>query len=85
MLYRIYTENKNQKTIEKIITNYFDGFTIIKGQGFWKGQKENSLIIEIEVQVDEVEKVDQIAEDIKHANNQQAVIIQKINSDSWLV
>lgn len=85
MLYRIYTENKNPKEIEKIVSKYFEGFTIVKTSGFWRLQKENSLIIEIEAPRIKRAKVNQVAKEIKKANNQQAVLVQEIKNANWLI
>ncbi len=84
MLYRIFTENKNHKAIEKIIAKYFEGFTLLKGNGFWRLQKENSLIIEI-VTDDTDKLINDLAKEIKEANKQQAVLVQKINNNQWFV
>ena len=47
-LFRIYTENKNYDSIIKpILEMTFDGFTVFRGEGNWKGTGEQSLLIEI--------------------------------------
>ena len=46
-LYRVYTEDKNRETTEETIKSLFSGFTLYQGLGFWKGEKEKSLVIEI--------------------------------------
>ena len=84
MLYRIFTENKNQNAIEKIVNKYFEGFTLIKSEGYWRLQKENSLIIEI-VTDDTDKLINDLALEIKTVNNQEAILIQKINNNQWLV
>lgn len=84
MLYRIFTEDKNQDELEKLVTKHFDGFTVVKGSGFWRAQKENSLIIEI-VTDDTDAKINALAGDIKRLNGQEAVLVQKINNRQWLV
>ncbi len=45
--YRIYTEDKNPATVQQIVAEYFDGFTVFFGAGIWKGKSENNLTIEI--------------------------------------
>ena len=85
MLYRIYTENKNQKEIEKIVGKDFEGFTIFKAKGFWRLQAEKSLIIEIESPGIGKEKVNKLAKKIKKANEQEAVLVQEIKNNNWLV
>lgn len=84
MLYRIFTENKNQNQIEQIINKYFEGFTIVKGDGFWRAQKENSLIIEI-VTEEPKDKINSIAKEIKVVNGQDAVLVQRIKNNQWYV
>lgn len=83
MLYRILTENKNLNQIEKQLRAEFEGFTIYKGEGHWRLQKENSLIIEIETT--DIEKINRVAKDIKISNNQEAVMVQQIQNHSWLI
>ena len=84
MLYRLFAECKNEAELEKLITNYFEGFTLVKGEGFWRLQKENSLIIEI-VTEDTEAKINGLAEDIKRLNNQESVLVQRINNKQWFV
>ncbi len=85
MLYRIYTENKNQKAIEKIVSKAFEGFTIYKAKGFWRLQAEKSLIIEITTPGIDREIVNKIAKDIKKANKQESVLVQEIKNNNWLI
>lgn len=85
MLYRICTENVNQNKIEKIVSKLFDGFTIVKGTGFWKRQKENSLIVEIVGDESDLNKVKSIASEIKVINDQDAVLVQRIENNNWLI
>ncbi|MBA7466231.1 hypothetical protein ES707_01408 [subsurface metagenome] len=84
MLYRIFTEDKNQDQIEKLAAKHFTGFTLVKGQGFWRLQKENTLIIEI-VTDDVDAKINSLAREIKSVNAQEAVLIQKIENNQWLI
>ncbi len=84
MLYRIFTQNKNLKQIERIVNKYFQGFTLVKTTGFWRLQKENSLIIEI-VTDDTDKLINDLASEIKTANKQEAVLIQKINNNQWFI
>lgn len=84
MLYRLYTELKNEELIEKVVSKFYPGFTVIKGEGFWRLQKEHSLIIEI-VTEDEDAKIEAVAKEIKAVNSQDNVLIQKIKNKQWLV
>lgn len=85
-LYRICTENKNRAAIERLVSSYVDGFTILEGTGYWKGNREQSLIIEIaggETYLPSV--VQQIAEQIKLCNTQEAVLVQTSEVESELI
>jgi len=92
MVYRIYTENKNKEEVAKIVSFFFEGFTMYEGVGYWKGKEEPSLIIEILVEADSntnvyVAKahVNEVARAIKQRNNQQAVLCQEIANTNWLI
>lgn len=85
MIFRISTKNKNQEAIEKLAGKYFEGFTILKADGFWRLQKENSLVIEVDTGLGDKEKVNQLAIEIKTLNQQEAVLVQEIKNNSWLV
>jgi len=87
MLYRILTEDKNRETITGIVSAAFDGFTLIPATGYWKGKPESSLIIEIDSfgDSDAGPKVLRLAEDIRQANNQQAVLVQYSACSSKLI
>jgi len=83
--FRIYTEDTNREKIEEIISKHFEGFTIFKTDGYWRLQKEKSLIIEILGESDIVAKINSLAREIKEMNNQEAVLVQKIKNNNWLV
>ena len=88
MLYRICTEDMNQKGIESILNRHYEGYSILKSQGYWKLQKENSLIIEIITKDNEGKEdntIREIAEEIKEANKQDAVLVQVFNNNQWFI
>jgi hypothetical protein len=85
MVYRLFTEDKNRKEIEAIVGRYFDGFTVIPATGYWKGERERSLIIEISSETDEESSVRLLAGEIKQYNHQQAVLIERLQTaDSFV-
>jgi len=84
-LYRIFTQDVNRSTVEKIVAKHFPGFTLIKADGYWKLIREGTLIIEIEAPDVERAQVEAVATEIKEANAQESVLIQKIENSSWLV
>jgi len=87
MLYRIYTEDvkRNRKAVEREISAAYPGFTLTKGQGFWRLQKENSLIVEIVAPHSADQKVLRLARRIKTVNHQEAVLVQRIRNCQWIV
>jgi PII-like signaling protein len=95
MLYRICTENKPEVeaiVIDLIERHGFRGATLYKGIGIWKGSREQNLTIEIEEserQVDgdipTVEAIANLAEGIRQALRQDAVMVVKIETESFLV
>jgi hypothetical protein len=82
-LYRIYTEDKNRDLIYALIGAYFDGFTVLHGTGFWKGQAELCLVIEIIGGPDDVEDIEILCKAIRESNAQQAVMltVQEVSAD----
>jgi len=82
MLYRILTEDKAwaERGVAEIVLKEFDGFTMLRGVGFWKGGEERCLIIEI-FTADTVEahdKVARVAKEIKAYLEQESVLIQRL-------
>lgn len=89
-MYRILTENKNRALVEGAVGSVFDGFTIYEGAGYWKGEREPCLIVEI-AEIDPKRKsglrgkVEAVAEQIKRVNAQEAVLVQHIPNNAWLI
>lgn len=81
--YAIHTEDKNEKWIENLLSIGFDGFTVVKAAGFWKGQKEKSL--EIIIYTDNTLLIRAMAERIKHHNKQEAVLITETDCTLELI
>ena len=86
MIYRILTEDKgNQNVIANTILRRFEGFTIIKAIGYYKGLKEKTLLVEIDTLDDNnALGIIRIAEEIKKYNSQSSVLVQCIkNKEGW--
>lgn len=87
MIIRLHTENKNRNWIESLIGLHFsDGFSISEQVSHWKGGFESSLCIEIDM-LDGIHyhaKIADIASELKFHNNQEAVWMQEIESNSYL-
>ena len=88
MLYRLYTEDINQDRIIEIVSSHFEGFTLLSGQGYWKGEtriyQEQSVIIEI-VSDCKLDQIVKLAELIKIENSQESVLIQAIDNSQFYV
>lgn len=76
-LYRIYTEDKNRERIEEEVSKYFDGFTIYEAIGYWKREKEKSLVIEILRSGWDYKQgtAETLAENIRILNKQEVVLL----------
>ncbi len=91
MLYRIWTEDKNEHLVRCIVNERFKGYSIYKAKGYWHGKVEDSLVVEIDTtDVPGTEDVDyisisQVAKQIKKTNQQESVLIQKIACESRLI
>lgn len=75
--YRIMTEDKNRPELTALVTSRFDCFTIYHGVGYWRGNAEGSLTIEIiDVRGDiSYEQIASLAKSIKRLNKQEAVLV----------
>ncbi len=86
MLYRILTENKNEYAIIVLVLQYFDNFTVYRGAGVFHGVAEPALVIEIDTGNDNIfDRVRLIAQEIKKLNDQECVLVQKIQCESEFV
>lgn len=82
-MFRILTEDKNRSGILSILDSYVDGYTVTPVIGSWKGQRENSLAIDL-VGVD-AETVRKIATVIKWENTQESVLVLDLTAQSTFV
>jgi hypothetical protein len=89
-LYRVCTENKNYPGILNYLDEHFpDGYTVINANGAWQGIREKSLVIEIIGKKDSVDFINTSVEHLcywlKKYNNQQAIMVQSIDVNPWLI
>lgn len=82
-LYRLFTENVNKEWICQCISRHFPGFTLLEGIGYWEGQGERSLCIEIVTE--DADKVRIISHAIKEHNKQDSILVQKISIEGKLI
>ena len=82
-MFRILTEDKNRDGILGILDSHVDGYTVSSAQGSWKGQRENSLAIDlIDVPRETVEKIARV---IKWENQQESVLILEVPVTSTFI
>ncbi|WP_165385871.1 DUF3574 domain-containing protein [Vibrio vulnificus] len=67
---------------ESIVPN-FDGFNIIDSLGYWKGQPENSKIVTVILESNEVSKAETIARNYATLYHQDSVMLVRLPVDSW--
>ena len=83
MLYRILTEDINREDIVAILTESFQSFTLLPGTGYWEGTAERCLIIEVDGnECNIAADVLTVADRIKRKNKQEAVLVQRLPSDT---
>ena len=86
MLYRIYTEDVNRDEVEQLISSKLDSFTLLTGIGYYKGEKEQCLIVEIISDNPIISlKVKRLAEQIKKLNKQHSVLVQQLQNSAYSV
>lgn len=81
--YTIHTENKDEQWVKNLLSIGFDGFTVVKALGYWKGKEEQSL--EIIIYTDNAELIKAMAQRIKHHNSQDAVLISETECKLQLI
>ncbi len=84
MLYRVFTENTNSEKIKDIVSRYFDGYTVLYGEGCFRLEKENAIIIEIVCERQD-KRITRMAQDIKTHNKQGSVLIQRMQNNQWKI
>lgn len=73
ILFRLYTEHRDN--LPSLVSQHFDGFTLYRGVGYWRGSAEESAMIEILGTSANRETVFRLAEDIRATNHQQSVYV----------
>jgi hypothetical protein len=87
-LYRIYTEDVNREEIERLAALQFDSFSISNAVGYWTGSRECSLVVEVFEPVafyHAQQKVGKLAQAIKQANKQEAVLVIELDCEGVLI
>jgi hypothetical protein len=83
--YRLYIgANNTTGTVERekamaIVSAYYEAFSLFDGVGYWRGEEEKNLIIEIATE-DKAGVIEMLCRELKQALNQQAIGLLKIES-----
>lgn len=75
-MYSLYTQDVNRPTIEALTAKHFEGFTILPASGYYHGQPEKTVVIQIaDLNPDVYYQVRQLAHEIKDYNKQEAILV----------
>jgi phage-related minor tail protein len=75
-VYRIYTEDVRRKEIIKATSELFDNFTLHPTTGFFNGQAEKSIVIEIVKATDA--NIERLAHKIQELNGQKTMLVMSL-------
>ena len=70
--------------IEQIVSKYFDGFSTFEIVGYWKGNKERTLKVEVVTEVDTT-IVAKVAKDLKEQLQQDAIMVEVLDSNTMFI
>jgi hypothetical protein len=73
ILYRIHTEDR--PNLPSLAGEFFPGFTLLRGTGYWQGQPERAAVIELYGTTADRIEVQEMARVIATVNQQQSVIV----------
>jgi hypothetical protein len=79
-VYRIYTEDADRETVVKAISQRFESFTLHATTGYFKGQAEKSIVIEIVEAREEV--INEVARAIRAINGQKTVLVMGLRGEA---
>ena len=85
LMYRILTERVNPATITGLACKYLGNCTILDGKGLFNNQEEKSTIIEYSTGTAQDGLIRELAHEIRTANNQEAVLIQRFDIDQFVI
>lgn len=73
ILYRIHTEERFN--LPDLTAEFFPGFTVLRGTGYYEGKSERAAVIEVYGTSDDRIEVEELARVIATVNNQSSVIV----------
>ena len=84
-MYRVLTERVNPATITGLAAKFLGDCTILEGIGLFNNEEELSTIIEYSSGTSQDELIRSLANEIREANDQEAVLIQKFNVNQFVI
>ena len=84
-MYRVLTERVNPGMITGLAAKYLGDCTILEGQGLFNNEQEKSTIIEYSTGTAQDQLIRSLANEIRTANNQEAVLVQKFNIEQSVI
>jgi hypothetical protein len=88
MKYRLFigwnneTKELESEKIHNITSKYFDGFTSILAQGFWKGTAEDTRILEI--MTDQRTAVYNLTDELKRELKQESIMLETLKGVEFI-
>jgi len=79
-VYRIYTEDVRRREIIKATARQFENFTLHPTTGFYDGQAEKSIVIEIVKATDE--QIETLARKIQELNGQKTILMMSLSGEA---
>jgi len=70
--------------IEDIIGKYFDGFTVFEVVGYWKGNKERTLKVEV-ITEEGATVITRIAKELKKELDQESILVEILKSNCLFI
>lgn len=81
--YRLYTEDL--PGLAALCGRHFDGFTLLKTTGYWRGFQEAGAVVEVVGTTLDVRRIHSLAEDIRRTNGQTAVLVTSTVGEQTLI
>jgi len=78
------TKKLEIEKIEKIVAAHFEGFTASEVIGYWRGNKERSLKVEIITDINPAE-IARIARELKAKLDQESIMVEIIDSNCMFI
>lgn len=78
-VHRVYTEQKNERAIIRLVSEQFENFTMQPVTGFYNGSPEKSIVVEIVGA--SASSIQKVAARIKKMNGQKSILTIKLRGN----